>query len=90
MTGKITNSTLTVNGTRCGINISTGPWTEGVNPALIKVRPKRNSFPASVIEGLRDVYENNSDMREDYFECGCLRLLPGHPLYNQAKLAAGA
>jgi len=56
-----------------------------VNPDLIKIRPKKLSFPAEVSEALE--VENNSDIQTDYFERDCLRLLPGHPLYEAAKAA---
>lgn len=78
--------TLTINGKRTGVSVSAGPWIEGVNPDLIKLRCKRGVFPNEIREGL--TVENNSDMREDYFEADTVRLLPGHPLYDAAKLAA--
>ena len=78
---------LTVNGKRCGVYISKGPWVEGVNQDLIKVRPKKYSFPDEVWQACSDVAENNSDSTTDYFERDTLRLLPGHPLYDQAKNA---
>lgn len=33
------------------------------------------------------VVENNSDMREDYFEWDRIRVVPTHPLYNFVKSA---
>lgn len=78
--------TLTVNGKRAGVYIYGGPWIEGVDPRTIKVRCKRGAFPAEVRKAL--TVENNSDSREDYFESDCLRLLPGHPLYDEAKKRA--
>ncbi len=78
---------LTVNGKRMKISISAGPWVEGVNPDLIKIRPwTSNHFPMEVRKALK--IENNSDIMTDYFEADAIRLLPGHPLYAQAKAAA--
>lgn len=77
---------LTVNGTRAGIQISAGPWISGVPAELIKVRCKKGTFPAGFREAL--TIENNSDSREDYFEADCIRLMPGHALYDAAKAAA--
>lgn len=86
ITGNSNRVTLSANGKRCGITVTTGPWVEGVNPDLIKIRPKKWAFPAEIVEAL--AVENNSDSREDYFEKDAIRLLPGHPLYDQAKAAA--
>lgn len=86
MNAKLTDKFLTVNGKRASIRISAGPWVAGVPAELIKIRPKNGTFPHE----FRDVFtvENNSDMREDYFEADCIRLMPGHPLYEAAKAAA--
>lgn len=86
MNFSLTQTTLTVNGKRAGIRINAGPWVPGVNPDLIKIRPRKSYFPTEFAAALR--IENNSDMREDYFEKDCIRLLPGHPLYAAAKAAA--
>lgn len=83
MTVKISNTTLTVNGKRAGIRIDAGPWVSSVPAELIKIRCKKGFFPAEF--RLAFSVENNSDMREDYFEADCIRLMPGHPLYNEAK-----
>ena len=84
---KFTNKFLIAGGARVGVTYSAGPWVEGVNPDTIKIRPRRAScFPAAVREAV--AVENNSDSREDYFEADCIRLVPGHPLYEQAKQAA--
>lgn len=83
MSAKISATHLTVNGKRAGIYISAGPWVPGVNPDLIKIRCKKGVFPAEIREYF--TVENNSDMRTDYFESDCIRLLPGHELYNAAK-----
>lgn len=82
ISGKGNRVTMTANGTRIGVNVSFGPWIEGVDPATIKVRPKSRTFPEAFRAAL--VVENNSDSREDYYEPDCVRLLPGHPLYAQA------
>ena len=76
---------MTVNGKRCRVFISKGPWVSGVNPDLIKVRPKSRYFPDEFESALK--IENNSDMMTDYFESDSLRLLPGHPLYEMASAA---
>lgn len=83
---KLSKSNLTVNGTRCGISISAGPWIEGVNPELVKLRAKRSLFPVEFREAFK--VENNSDSMTDYFESDCIRLLPGHPLHAIAKSLA--
>jgi hypothetical protein len=85
ISGTQKRATLTVNGVRCGITVQAGPWVSGVNSDLIKIRPKKYSFPSEVIDALS--VENNSDSRSDYFERDCVRLLPGHPLYQMAKAA---
>lgn len=82
--GKANRTTLVVNSTRCPITVHAGPWIAGVNPDLIKIRPKRKlSFPAEVSAALE--VANNSDIQTDYFERDCVSLLPGHPLYEAAK-----
>lgn len=88
MAHKITLSSksLTVDGVRAGITIAAGPWVAGVPAELIKLRPKKNLFPASFRAAL--AVENNSDMMTDYFEADCIRLMPGHPLYETAKRIA--
>lgn len=73
---------LFANGQKARVFISAGPWIEGVDPALIKLRCVKGIFPAEIREAL--VVENNSDSREDYFEADTVRLLPGHPLYDDA------
>ena len=84
MTIRLTKTALTANGKRVGVRYDAGPWVEGVDPATIKIRLRRgNVFPAEVRAVL--AVENNSDMREDYFEADTIRLLPGHPLYDQAR-----
>ena len=83
---KISKTTLSVNGKRAGIRIDAGPWVAGVPAELVKVRCKRGSFPAEFRSAL--AIENNSDMREDYFEADSIRLMPGHPLYDAAKSLA--
>lgn len=84
---KISNKYLTVNGERTRVFYSTGPWVDGVDPTTIKIR-RNNSrvFPVS----FREVFtvENNSDSREDYFEADCIRIVSGHPLYDQVKAVA--
>lgn len=76
---------LTVNGKRNGIFISKGPWVDGVPADLIKIRARKHFFSAEVRAAL--AIENNSDMMTDYFESDCIRLMPGHPLYDAAKVA---
>jgi hypothetical protein len=86
ISGNGNRATLTINKKRCGIWIMAGPWVEGVNPDLIKIRPKKRAFPEEMVKELK--VENNSDSMTDYFESDCVRLLPGHPLYEMAKAAA--
>jgi hypothetical protein len=77
---------ITVDGIRCGVTYAAGPWIGNVDPSTIKVRPRRQVFPAE----FRAVFaiENNSDMTTDYFEADCIRVVAGHPLYAQIKSAA--
>jgi hypothetical protein len=86
MNAKLSQTTLSVNGKRAGIRIDAGPWVAGVPAELIKIRCKKGCFPAEFRSAF--AVENNSDMREDYFEADCIRLMPGHPLYAAAKAAA--
>ena len=82
---KNNRASLVVGNVRCAVEIVTGPWIAGVNPELIKLRAKK-PFPAAIREAL--TVENNSDMREDYFESDCIRLVPGHCLYAAVKAVA--
>lgn len=86
MNANLTATALTVNGKRASIRIDAGPWVASVPADLIKIRPRKGYFPAEFRAAL--TVENNSDMREDYFEADCIRLMPGHPLYAAAKAAA--
>lgn len=87
MSIKISNKFLTVDGKRVGVSFTAGPWVAGVNPDLIKIRPRKGSyFPASFREAF--IVENNSNGGEDYFEADSIRILPGHPLYAQVKAVA--
>ena len=72
---KLSSKFLTINGKRVGITISAGPWVAGVPADLIKVRPKKHSFPAEFHKALS--VENNSDGMTDYFERGDLLTLTG-------------
>lgn len=83
---KLSSKFLTIDEKRSGVHVCAGPWVEGVDPNLIKIRCKRGVFPKEVHEALK--VENNSDMREDYFEADSIRLLPGHPLYKTAQAIA--
>jgi len=83
---KITSKFIIVNGKRAGIQINAGGWVKTAPQDMIKVRCKRGVFPAEIRNALK--VTNNSDMRIDYFEGDCLRLLPGDALYDQAKAAA--
>jgi hypothetical protein len=83
---KISKTTLSVNGKRAGIRIDAGPWVAGVPAEMIKIRPRASYFPREFSAAL--AIENNSDMWEDYFESDCIRLMPGHPLYAEAKALA--
>ena len=86
MAAKLSQTTITVNGKRAGIRICAGPWVAGVPAELIKVRCKKGVFPAEIRSAFE--VENRSDIREDYFESDCIRLMPGHPLYASAKALA--
>jgi hypothetical protein len=83
MKAKLSKNILTINGQRAGIRIDAGPWTSSVPAELIKIRSKKGCFPAAFRDALQ--IENNRDSREDYFEADCIRLMPGHSLYEQAK-----
>lgn len=83
---KINSKFLTINGKRVGIYINAGPWVPGVDPATIKITPRKYSFPAEMLAAF--VIENNSDSQTDYFERDSIRLLPGHPMYAEVKAAA--
>ena len=86
MSTKLTATTLTVNGKRAGVRIDVGPWVPGVPVELIKIRCKNGIFPAEIRSAFE--VENRSDMREDYVEADCIRLMPGHPLYEAARMSA--
>lgn len=89
MTTKISPKFITVDGTRVGVRYIAGPWVDGVPAGLIKVRPSRLAYFPQAFRAVFEV-ENRSDMREDYFERDAIRVLPGHPLYEQIKRAAHA
>jgi hypothetical protein len=84
---KFAKKFITHDGTRVGVHYFAGPWVPGVEPGLIKIRPRRAyRFPAS-FAALFEI-ENNSDIQTDYFERDCIRVLPDHPLYAAVKQAA--
>lgn len=80
-----TKATLTIDGVKAnGVYIIGGPWVGGVDPDLIKLKRSGSQlFPKEFRESLK--VENGSDMMIDYFEGDTIRLLPDHPLYDQAK-----
>jgi hypothetical protein len=87
MTTKISSTCITHDGKRVGVRYFAGPWAAGVDPATIKIRPRRGlCFPSS----FRDAFaiENNSDAQSDYFEADCIRVVPSHPLYQQVLTAS--
>jgi len=86
LTGKANRITLSVNGKRCGVTIDAGPWVDGVAQDMIKIRPKQFGFSKEMAKAF--TVENNSDSLTDYFENDCIRLTPGHPLYESAKSLA--
>jgi hypothetical protein len=86
MTIKIAAKHITVDGKRIGVTYSAGPWVPGINPDLIKIRPRRHAFPADLAKHF--AIENNSDGMTNYFERDSIRVLPGHRLYDQVKAAA--
>ena len=77
---------MSVNGKRCGVFISAGPWIAGVPADLIKIRPRKSFFPVEFRSAF--AIEDNSDSMTDYFEADCIQLMPSHPLYKAAKSAA--
>lgn len=83
---KINSKFITVDGIRSGVTYAAGPWVAGVNPDLIKIRPKKCTFPQAFRQAF--AIENNSNGGEDYFEKDCIRVEPGHPLYAQVKAVA--
>ena len=84
---KIANGMLIEGRNRCGVQVSAGPWVKGVSPVLVKLRCKRVAgFPAWVRAAF--AVENNSDSMADYFEADVIRLMPGDPLYDQARASA--
>lgn len=83
MTVKLSKKFISANGKRAGIQIVCGPWVPGVPEDMIKIRCKRNVFPAEIRAAVK--VTNNSDMRTDYFEADTIRLFPGDALYEQAK-----
>jgi hypothetical protein len=86
---KISKSTMTVNGQRCGITFGFGPWRPTArHPEMIKIRPKRNFFPADFRDAIRasgSAVENHSDMMTDCFQSDEIVLVPGHPLYETVR-----
>lgn len=83
---KFASKFVTVDGKRVGVTYTSGPWVEGVNPALIKIRPRRGVSLVALRKHF--AIENNSDMSTDYFEADSIRVLPSHPLYEQVKAVA--
>lgn len=83
---KITAKHITVYGKRVSVSYVRGPWVEGIDPAMIKIRPKVGHDLSALIPFF--VVENNSDSREDYFEADSVRVLPTHPLYAQIAAVA--
>lgn len=83
---KINSKFISVDGKRAGVTYSAGPWVAGVPADLIKIRPRQSAFPLQFRAAF--AIENNSDMVTDYFEKDCIRVLPGHPLYDQVKAVA--
>jgi hypothetical protein len=56
--------------------------TTGQNCVTLYAKSYSDGNKLAVI--LPDVYENESDMRSDYFEKGRARIVEGHPLYEAA------
>ncbi len=86
MSIKFSPKFITANGKRVGVYYSAGPWVPGVDPALIKIRPRRGASLASLREFFQ--IENNSDMTTDYFERDSIRVLPANPHYAAIKAVA--
>lgn len=83
MAVKLTRNMIYVNGRRAGIDICAGPWVSGVPADLIKIRFKKWRVPVEIKEAVN--ITNNSDSRTDYFEKDTIRLMPGDPLYAEAR-----
>lgn len=83
---KISSKFITIDGKRVGVNYFKGPWI-GINQATIKIRPRKGRCFPQVVRSAFEI-ENNSDSQTDYFEADCIRVLPGHPLYEQIKAVA--
>lgn len=83
---KFSEKFITANGKRVGVYYSAGPWVPGVDPALIKIRPRRGVSLAPLREFF--TIENNSDMTTDYFEKDSIRVLPSNPHYEAVKAVA--
>jgi hypothetical protein len=78
---------IIVDGKRVGVTYAAGPWIGNVDPSTIKIRRRVHSFfPAEFRSAF--AIENNSDMTTDYFEADCIRIVAGHPLYEQVRVAA--
>lgn len=86
ITGKGNRISLNVGGVRCPVLVRKGPWVPQVRPDMVKIIAKHRAFPASFAAALN--VENASDSREDYFEPDCVRIYPGHPLYEAALAVA--
>lgn len=83
ISGPCNNLFLTISKKRVGILlIGPGGWIDQLDPDLIKMRPKEKYFPIE-FHAFLDI-ENNSNQLEYYFEADTVRLLPSHPLYEQA------
>ncbi len=83
---KFSEKFVTVEGKRVGVYYSVGPWVAGVDPATIKIRPRKGGSLAALRAHF--AIENGSDMMTDYFEADAIRLLPAHPLYDQVRAVA--
>lgn len=80
---KFSKQRVTVNGVQASVLYCGGPWIEGVDPSTIKIRCRKGVFPAVFKEAF--AIENNSDMRDDYFENDSIRLVKGDRYYEEVK-----
>lgn len=74
----ITNGTL-----KARVHYSLDNRTDGRK--VVTVYAKDWQSGRALDEMMTEAYENNSDMREDYFEKGLVRLFDDHPLYALAR-----
>ena len=83
---EISSKFIKVIGAKATVRYDAGPWIDGIPADMIKIRPRKNSFPQEFKAAF--AVENKSDSREDYFEADTIRVYRNHPLYAQIKAFA--